>query len=211
MDEGLITYDRVSYAPGGQRVLEDFCLEIGKGEKVLIYGRSGVGKTTLLKMLLGFAYPSSGSVYFEGRSIGPRSVWEARRKMAYVSQDLDLFSGRAGDFVAWVFGFKANRGKADRNGEFAANLEWLELDRGILEKEMADLSGGEKQRLALAVALSLGRNVFLLDEVTSALDPSMKEKVARRFASMDAATVLAVSHDVTWLNVGGMRVVRLGD
>ncbi|MDI7252972.1 ABC transporter ATP-binding protein [Candidatus Solincola sp.] len=209
--EAMILYDKVSFTPGGQRVLEDFRLEVRRGEKVLVYGKSGVGKSTLLRMLLGFVLPSSGCVYFEGRRIDPGSVWEARRRIAYVSQDLDLSRGKAGDFVAGVFALRANRGRAHMDEDFAAAMEWLELDRGILDKGMTDLSGGERQRLALALALSLGRDVFLLDEVTSAVDPRMKERIARRFASMESATVLAVSHDVTWLKVGGMRVVRLGD
>ncbi len=207
----MIFYHEVSFAPGGRKVLEGFSLEIARGDKVLVYGKSGKGKSTLLKMLLGFVFPSAGSVYFEGRRIDPKSVWEARRKIAYVSQDLDLSRGKARDFIAQIHAFKANRGKANIEGELTAAMEWLELDRGVLDKEMADLSGGEKQRLALALALSLGRDVFLLDEATSAVDPRMKERIVRRFASMESATVLAVSHDVTWLEVGGMRVVRLGD
>jgi putative ABC transport system ATP-binding protein len=206
----MIHYDRISVSHGGTHVLKDFDLEVKRGEKVLIYGRSGTGKSTLLRLLLGFMRPDEGRIYFDGHELNRKSVWDVRRQVSYVSQDLDISEGRVSDFIEEAFAFKANHACGRKEEDLDKAMQWLELDRKLLEKQMTDISGGERQRVALAVALLLGRKVFLLDEVTSAVDPEMKERVAGYFASLEGATVLAASHDVTWLHGGGMRVVRLG-
>lgn len=207
----MIRYENVGFSPAGQPVLKGFGLEVGRGEKVIIYGKSGTGKSTVLKMLLGFVRPETGAVFFDGREVDRKTVWEVRRRVAYVSQDLDISDDKAGDFLEWAFSIKANQACGRSREKMRVAMDWLELDRDLLDKEMADLSGGEKQRLALALAVTLGRDIFLLDEVTSAVDPEMKARIVGYFSTLEAATVLAVSHDETWLRVDGMRVVKLGD
>lgn len=205
----MITYHDVGFSAGDRKVFKGFNLEVREGEKVLIFGRSGTGKSTILKMLLGFTRPDSGRVSFEGREVDRRNVWEVRRRVAYVSQDLDMADGRVRDFLDWTFGIKANRGIVGSWERLRGYMEWMELGQEIIDTVMADLSGGEKQRLALAVALSLGREVFLLDEVTSAVDPRMRSRIVDLFTNLKTSTVLAVSHDETWLRAAGIRVMEL--
>ncbi|MBC7230624.1 MAG: ABC transporter ATP-binding protein [Actinobacteria bacterium] len=205
----LIAYHDVGFSAGDRKVFKGFNLEVREGEKVLIFGRSGTGKSTILKMLLGFTRPDSGRVSFEGREVDRRNVWEVRRRVAYVSQDLDMADGRVRDFLDWTFGIKANRGIVGSWERLRGYMEWMELGQEIIDTVMADLSGGEKQRLALAVALSLGREVFLLDEVTSAVDPRMRSRIVDLFTNLKTSTVLAVSHDETWLRAAGIRVMEL--
>ncbi|MHB8780506.1 MAG: ATP-binding cassette domain-containing protein, partial [Candidatus Geothermincolia bacterium] len=92
-----------------------------------------------------------------------------------------------------------------------AELAYWELLPPILEKEMADISGGERQRVALTLAILLDRDIFLLDEVTSGLDAPMKRRVIERFTGNDAWTVLTASHDGDWAAASGLRVVELED
>lgn len=206
----MISFDKVNVSFDGTPVLEDFDLEVARGEKVLVYGKSGAGKSTLLKLLLGFVRPDAGTIYFGGRELNRRSVWEVRRRVAYVGQDLDLGEGKVSEFVAGVFALRANAALRRDAGSLERAMEWLELSRKLLDKDLNDTSGGERQRLAIALALALERDVFLLDEVTSAVESDMKARIAEHFASLKGATVLAVSHDVNWLDQGGVRVVGLG-
>jgi putative ABC transport system ATP-binding protein len=206
----LIEYEGIKVTHDDVDVLSDFNLEVDKGEKVLIYGKSGMGKSTILKLLLGFAHPDSGTIFFEDKELDKKSVWEVRKRVAYVSQDLDIAEGKVRDFVDGVLNLKANSQLEDYEGRIGEVLELLELEESILGKQMTDISGGEKQRVALMVAILLQRDIYLLDEVTSAVDLEMKRKVVEYFNSLEDATVLSVSHDVNWLESKNMKVVRLG-
>jgi putative ABC transport system ATP-binding protein len=207
---GLFSFQDVNVAYDGVRVLRDFNLEVNRGEKVLIYGKSGIGKSTVLRLLLGFAVPDSGSVFFEDRSLDPPAAWEVRRRAAYVSQDLDIAAGRVEGLVERTMRHKANQPLQPSRQDLDAALALFDLEPEILRKEITDLSGGERQRVALALALLLRRDIFLLDEATSALDAPMKSRVVEYFTGQDEWTVLCVSHDRTWLEGGRMRVIEMG-
>lgn len=206
----MIRYENVSVKHGGVDVLKDFNLRVDEGDKVLIYGKSGIGKSTILKLLLGFTYPDSGTLYFRDRELDKRTIWEVRKQIAYVSQDLDICEGKVNDFVCDLLGYKTNSEIQDRERKTRQILELMELDTGILDKDFEDLSGGEKQRISLMAALLLERGIFLLDEVTSSVDTRLKKKIVDHFTSLEGATVLAVSHDINWLDEDRLRVVRLG-
>ncbi len=206
----LFSFRDVNVEYDGVEVLRDFNLEVKRGEKVLIYGKSGIGKSTLLRMLLGFAVPDSGGVFFEGRPLDPSAAWEVRRRAAYVSQDLDIAAGRVEDLVERTMRYKVNLPLQPSRQDLDAALALFDLEPEILRKEITDLSGGERQRVALALALLLHRDIFLLDETTSALDAPMKRRVVEHFTGRDEWTVLSVSHDHTWLEGGRMSVIEMG-
>jgi putative ABC transport system ATP-binding protein len=206
----IIEYQGIRVTHDDVDVLSGFDLMVDRGEKVLIYGKSGMGKSTILKLLLGFAHPDSGKIYFEEKALDKKSVWEVRKRVAYVSQDLDIAEGKVRDFLDSVLNLKANLQLGDHRERMEEVMGFLELERSILDKQMTDISGGEKQRVALMVAILLKRDIFLLDEVTSAVDPEMKKKIVKYFSSLEDATVISVSHDVNWLESADMKVVRLG-
>ena len=180
---------------GEQAVLRGFSLALGPGEKALLTGPSGCGKSTVLRCFLGFVVPEAGSVHIEDKELTPVSVWPLRRRIAYVAQEPDLGTGTAMEALERPFHYRANsalRGNLDRV------LEWFErfrLDRDLLRKDVGDLSGGEKQRIALISAILLDRPIFLLDEITSALDKTSKQAVAEYFRSRQDVTMLVVAHD----------------
>ena len=180
---------------GQQVVLRGLSLLLETGEKALLTGPSGCGKSTVLRCFLGFVVPETGSVHIEGKELPPASVWSLRRQVAYVAQEPDLGTGTAQEAIERPFHFRANVGLRGNLGRVPELFERFRLDRGLLDKDVGDLSGGEKQRIALISAILLDRPVFLLDEITSALDKASKQAVSDYFRSREDATMLAVTHD----------------
>ena len=179
-----------------QFVLEDFSFDIQEGEKIIVSGRSGIGKTTLFRLLLGFEQPDSGTIYFENELLTEVTVWNLRRRVAYVSQDLNIGRGNLQTFFNETLSLKANAEyKNSSLDELEELLNAFELPDTLLQKNIEELSGGEKQRVAIINALLLKRNIFFLDEITSALDKSLKSKVLDYFLLNPTFTVLSISHD----------------
>ena len=180
----------------GQTVLQDFSMALKTGEKAALTGPSGCGKSTVLRCLLGFVAPESGTVAVAGTPLTAETVWGLRRHMAYVGQEPELGDGLVRQFLERPFHYHANaalKGNLQRAPEL---FEQFGLARALLDKETGDLSGGEKQRVALVSALLLDRRIFLLDEITSALDAASKDAVVDAFRRRDDVTALFVAHDI---------------
>jgi ABC-type multidrug transport system ATPase subunit len=180
---------------GTQVVLRSFSLSLEPGEKALLTGPSGCGKSTMLRCFLGFVIPDAGSVSIDGTELTADTVWRLRHRVAYVGQEPDLGTGTAAQAIERLFHYRANAGLR-RNLERIPELsERFNLARDLLNKDVGSLSGGEKQRIALVSAILLDRPIFLLDEVTSALDKVSKQAVADYFRWREDATALIVAHD----------------
>ena len=155
------------------QVLKNFNLEIKSGQKVLIYGKSGAGKSTILNLLLRFYDVCQGAILFNEANIKNLSLEDLRSKIAYVSQDNFIFSGTV--FENIIFSNpNFSRQKIEEiiasNSAFSfVNSMPKGLDSEIGEKG-AKLSGGQKQRIAILRALIKNSQILLFDEGTSALD-----------------------------------------
>jgi putative ABC transport system ATP-binding protein len=179
-----------------QFVLKNFSFEIQQGDKISIVGRSGIGKTTLFRLLLGFEIPDAGTIFYKQKELDDKTVWELRRDVAYISQDLNIGDGKVGEFFNDTLSLKANIAKKTHMlGKLNGFLADFELPKDILDKKIDHLSGGEKQRVAIINALLLDRKIFLLDEISSALDQTLKSKVMDYFFFRAEFTVLSISHD----------------
>ncbi|MBT8507270.1 hypothetical protein AZH53_02345 [Methanomicrobiaceae archaeon CYW5] len=207
MAEEIFRYENVSIAFGAIPLLTGFNLTVKKGDKVLLKGPSGKGKSTLLRMIPGFSHPTTGTVYYREKHILSSTIHTTRREVAYISQDTDIGEDLVSKMIDDIFSFEANE-KISYIEKLPQLLHELELDESILSKRFTDLSGGEKQRIAIIIALLLERTIYILDEVTSALDPTMKKRVANLFLSRDEWTILVVSHDTCWIQ-DGVRSVPL--
>ena len=185
---------------GGRTILHDFSLSLATGEKALLTGASGCGKSTVLRCLLGFVVPQAGAILIQGEPLNAHSVWQLRRHLAYVSQEPDLGAGTAREALEWPFSLKANAALRGNLARVPELMKRFGLAEGLLGKEPGDLSGGEKQRFALIAALLLDRRIFLLDEVTSALDRQSKQIVLDYFRTADDVTALFVAHDAEWFS-----------
>jgi len=205
----MIRFDHVHLAFNGRIIFNDFSLEVLPGEKVVVLSKSGTGKSSLFSLMLGFLEPDEGQVFFAGQPLNEKSVWEIRQKVAYIDQDISLGNGKILDLFDFVLKLKANihlDGFQERMREL---LQYFEFDQNVLTKNIENLSGGERQRLAIIIAVLLQRQVFLLDEVTSALDKQLKKKVADFFLARKEWTCLVISHDLVWLENPAVKIFNL--
>jgi putative ABC transport system ATP-binding protein len=193
----LIRFDRVFVSVHGKPILSDFSFSLCAGEKAVLRGRSGSGKSTVLKTLLGLYPLASGRILFEGGPLDPSTVQTVRRLAAYIGQEPVLGAETVRDALMLPFQFKTHRDNKPSEARLIEALGRLQLAPDILERECRRVSGGEKQRIAIARALLLGKSLYLLDEVTSALDAESKRAVLDVFAD-PGFSVLSVAHDPDW-------------
>lgn len=177
-------------------VLNNFNLVVNVGEKVLISGVSGKGKSSLLKLLLGFNIPNSGKIFVDNLELNEKNINIIRSKIGYMPQSTPFLNTKIDKLINTIFGYKENlKTKLDMN-LLIKTLEEFNLDSTILSKNINQLSGGEKQRLAFVIIILLDRDIWILDEITSSLDQDMKEKVTNYILNTNK-TVILVSHDKT--------------
>ncbi|MFC1477116.1 ATP-binding cassette domain-containing protein [candidate division KSB1 bacterium] len=205
----MIVFDNVTLTINGKTVIRDFSLDVRAGEKVVIRGRSGIGKSTIFRLILGFLSPEDGRLLLHGKPLDKDNVWSMRKKVAYVSQDLDIGEGTVRQIIDRAFCFKVNNRLKPSHNDVDSLLDFFELKKDILTEDFAGLSGGEKQRISIILAVLMKRDIFLLDEATSALDGDLKGKVIGYFLNTQDWTVISISHDDAWL-ADGVKVVSLG-
>lgn len=194
--KNMIEFRNITKRFSDDFVLKDFSYKIEKGDKVRIVGRSGIGKTTLFRLLLGFVQPDAGEIYVDKQLLDEKSVWSWRHQVAYVSQDLNIGTGPVGDFFASTLALKANQDiKATATNRINELIRYFELPADVLKSRIESLSGGERQRVAIINILLLDRHIFLLDEVGSALDAALRDKTLKYFLDRPDDTVLFISHD----------------
>ena len=184
---------RFGRRPGDTVVTVD--LAVRAGEFFTLLGASGCGKTTTLRMVAGFYYPSSGRIAFDDRDV--TRLPPNRRDTAMVFQSYALFPHMSvGENVA--YGLKVRRiGRAERRRRAAEALEMVRLG-GYDKRRVDQLSGGQQQRVALARALVLRPSVLLLDEPLSNLDAKLREETRteiRKIQREAGLTALYVTHD----------------
>jgi putative ABC transport system ATP-binding protein len=216
-DSVVLRSDRLGLVAGNKVLIENASFDVRGGEMLAIVGPSGSGKTTLLRLMNRLDEPSSGTVYVEGidyREIAPR---ELRRKLSMVMQRPYLFPGTVEENLR--FG-PLQRGVVVSTGEIAKLLDRVGLS-GYAVRNVANLSGGEAQRVSLARTLANSPLVLLLDEPTSALDEGSKleiEALIQEIVQERHLTCIIVTHDTAQarrlaeraLLVEAGQVVRLG-
>ena len=200
---------------GGQRVLDGTTLRIETGEAVVIIGRSGGGKSVLLKHFIGLLQPDAGEVLVDGESIGrmnERQLLGVRRKFGMLFQGAALFDSMT---VAENVGFALRQSRRFTEGEIARQvreaLEMVEL-AGVEDKKPAQLSGGMRKRVGLARAIVYQPQILLYDEPTTGLDPIASDRIDRliiRVGERLNVTSVAVTHDLRSAGRIARRIVML--
>ena len=196
-----IEFRDVSFArPGGARVLDHFSLSVDAGDVLALVGRSGAGKTTILKLVNRLLLPDSGAVLVEGRDTREWDPIRLRRRVGYVLQDVGLFPHMtvAGN-VAVVPRLEA--WTTDRVD--ARTRELLDLvglgSQPFSARWPDELSGGQRQRVGVARALAIDPPVLLMDEPFGALDPLTRVELHAEFRRIQdrlRKTVIIVTHDM---------------
>jgi ATP-binding cassette, subfamily B, bacterial PglK len=211
-----IRFEQVSYlyAGGGRRALREVDLDIAKGERIGLIGRTGSGKSTLLDLLMGLLEPTSGRILIDGRPLdaGGRAAWQAR--IAHVPQAIFL----ADSSIAANIAFGARAGEIDqaRIEAAAARAQIHDFIAGLpdgydtrIGERGVRLSGGQRQRLGIARALYRRASVLVFDEATSALDDETEAAVmASLWEGGRDLTIFMVAHRLSTL-AGCDRLVRL--
>lgn len=205
----MIEYDSITVRMHRQTLFEGATLTIGEGEKVVVRGASGSGKSSLLKCAVGAIPLAAGSVRVAGMLLSAATVAGIRARIAFIGQEPVLGAERVGDALLLPFTFKAHRHNRPGDERVRELLAQLHLPPDILDQPCARISGGEKQRIAIIRALLLNKTIFLADEVTSALDPASRSAVMEKLFS-PGITLLSVSHDPEWIN-GCDRIVEIED
>lgn len=193
----MVRMDNIHLAFDGKSLFNNFFLAIEPGEKVIFNAPSGRGKSSLVKMMLGFVQPDRGEVFIDSRRLTPGTRVECRSRISYVSQDVDLRDEEVGGLIEEIFAFRANRNSPYTPTALLQAMERFDLDPKALKKQVGELSGGERQRLGFIICLLLDRKIWILDEVTSALDETLKRKVVEAVAAAEN-TVVIISHDDIW-------------
>ena len=189
-----------SFLDGELKVLRGIDYTIKKGEKIVIIGPSGGGKSTFLRCLNLLEIPTGGSIYFNGEEItAPKcNINQVRKKMGMVFQHLNLFPHKT---VLENLMLAPVKLKLKSREEAAARGRELLAMVGLPDKAEAypsQLSGGQKQRVAIARALAMDPEVILFDEPTSALDPEIVGEVLDLMKKLaeEGMTMVVVTHEM---------------
>ena len=203
-----------SYPNSSVAALKGFTCRIAEGEKVVVIGRIGSGKTTLQKLLLGLYRPSAGSVAIDGVDLRQLDPADLRRNIGYVAQDVTLFYGTLRDNIA-IGAPYADDESVIAAAEAAGLAEFVNrhpdgFDMMIGERGDS-VSGGQRQSIAIARALLLDPPILLLDEPTSAMDYSSEQQFKQRLTQLARhKTVLIVTHRNSLLDLA-TRVIVVDD
>ena len=204
----MIRLEHVTKSFGRYKALDDVSIVVEEGEFLTVIGRSGCGKTTMLRMINGLQKPDSGKVYAAGEDVGEADLIRLRRKIGYVIQNKGLFPHMTVEkniiYVPVISGQKDKR----QNRKLAEELIGLVgLEREMLDRYPEELSGGQQQRVGIARALASRQKLLLMDAPFGALDEITKRAMQNELLALQkklGMTVVFITHDIR-------EAMKLGD
>ncbi|AIW12917.1 phospholipid ABC transporter ATP-binding protein MlaF [Vibrio tubiashii] len=200
--EDLVTVKQLTFSRGERKIFDNVSLHVPKGKVTAIMGPSGIGKTTLLRLIGGQIYPESGDIWFDGNNIptlGRRKLYQERKKMSMLFQSGALFTDLSVfDNVAFPL-----REHTELDESIIRTLVLLKLEavglRGAAQLMPSELSGGMARRAALARAIALDPDLIMYDEPFVGQDPITMGVLVELIRNLNQAlgvTSIVVSHDV---------------
>lgn len=214
MADPFVRFEGLSKRFGAQTVLDGVDLDVARGETLVIIGRSGCGKSVLLKHLVGLLRPDAGRVLVDGRDIVPlpeEEMGAVRARFGVVFQGSALFDSLT---VEENVGFALRRlGRSDEEIRRIVDQRLAEVGLpGTGDKKPAQLSGGMRKRVGLARALAMDPEAILYDEPTTGLDPVMSDAISDLIVETRerlGVTSIVVTHDMTSAYKVGHRIAML--
>ena len=194
----MIELKNINVDYGTNRILSNLSLEVNKGDFLGIVGPSGIGKSTLLRVIAGLLKPTSGDVVIDsdylvkdGTSVSKKEHMAITKKIGYIFQDFSLFP----NMTVW------NNLEIVQKEKDSKQIEDLLNQFGIYERKDAypdELSGGQKQRVAIARALVLNPQILLIDEATSSLDFELTEEFMNHMTLLNenGITMVFITHEI---------------
>jgi energy-coupling factor transport system ATP-binding protein len=191
----------VSFSYDGQKtILKDISFSIDEGEYVCIVGHNGSGKSTFSKLLMALYYPNEGSISVFGTILDFKSEKQLRNKIGIIFQNPDnQFIGMtAADDIA--FGLETRKYSRKKMDAIIRNISKKMKIESLLEKDPVNLSGGQKQKVAIAGVLAINPEIIIFDESTSMLDPKGKQEIKQTILNLKKEnpkkTIISITHDM---------------
>ncbi|MGB9403204.1 MAG: ABC transporter ATP-binding protein [Candidatus Acidiferrales bacterium] len=213
--EPVLVLRDVHKSYGAQHVLSGMNLTVVRGETLAVLGRSGTGKSVLLKLVIGLAQPDSGSICIHGQEIAGISLTEMNRlriKMGFLFQHAALYDSlTVGENVAFPLKRHTKMSASERSERVMELLSSVGMEHD-LNKMPSDISGGMQKRVGLARALALQSEILLLDEPTAGLDPITSSEIDDLVLSLQKKhnlTSVVVTHDLQSAKTIADRLVLL--
>ena len=206
-----IRFEHVTKSYGEREILNDFNMEIRRGEFLTIIGSSGSGKTTVLKLINGLISPTFGIIYVDGKDISKEDQTLLRRNIGYVIQGIGLFPHMTvRKNIAYVPGLLNHRDKEKTRRAVERLIDVVGLEQEMLDRYPSELSGGQRQRVGIARALAANPDILLMDEPFGAVDEitrKMLQNEILRIHEQLGVTIVFITHDIKEALKLGTRVM----
>ncbi len=216
VNKAIIEFRDVEYrisTISARPILSGVSLEIHQGETIALLGRSGSGKTTMLKLINRLRECTSGSIFVEGRSLHEWNLIRLRRRIGYVIQEVGLFPHLTVEENVSLVPALEKWPAARIKERFAEVMQLVGINPGeYAARYPRELSGGQRQRVGVARALAADPAILLMDEPFGALDPVTRAELQQEFLALArrvSKTIVLVTHDVREALLLGTRVVLL--
>lgn len=211
----IICFDHVSKEYEGHTVLQDFSLDVTKGEFITVIGSSGSGKTTMLKMINGLLTPTRGIIYVDDKDISKENQTLLRRNIGYVIQGIGLFPHMSvRKNIAYVPELLNKRDKLRTARAVERLIKVVGLEQEMLERYPAELSGGQRQRVGIARSLAANPEILLMDEPFGAVDEITRKMLQMEIARIHqelGVTIIFITHDIKEALKLGTRVLVMNN
>lgn len=204
----MIRFDHVKKSFGENCILEDFSLQVREGEFLTVIGKSGCGKTTMLKLVNGLLMPDSGQIFVEGKDLAGTDLVALRRRIGYVIQNGGIFPHMTVEKnITYVPVISGRKNKIENHRLALRLLRTVGLEEEMAARYPSELSGGQQQRVGIARALAAGPRILLMDEPFGALDEitrqTMQDEILRLQKELKL-TIVFITHDIR-------EAMKLGD
>ena len=185
----MLTIEKLNQAYGGSHILRGLSFEVKTGEVTTLLGRNGVGKTTLLKSLMGLVKTKSGSITFDGKDITHLAPHErVKAGIGYVPQGREIFP-RLTVEENLLMGLATKPGSTPIPSRI---FEMFPVLKQMMNRRGGDLSGGQQQQLAIGRALAMGPRLLILDEPTEGIQPSIIKDIERAIRMLAETGEMAI-------------------
>lgn len=188
----MIKCERINLRFGDKIIFDDLNIVIKKGEHLCISGASGKGKSTFLRLLQGYVIPDAGTITINETILTPVNIRALRKQMAWIPQNINLPVHNGMELITML---QLN----DKLQNILSIADRLGLEKDLISQDFLKISGGQKQRLIIAICLAMDKEILIMDEPTAALDSESIHKLAHYIGELNGKTIVSASHNPIWL------------